>query len=211
MARKQTLFYADVVNLLRFIYPPKDYIYRDDFNGELIILRNSEHLIAVEIKSEKEVDKLSTQSSGTTFKVLRNKINSLRCFTNRGDGKHKGWLAILAQCWDYMQNGLPSDIQRDTFSIKEDILVLPYDKKVELNTALCNLYKYYQTIQIPEPTILDYPTDNISILIYRHDHLDSFFNGVQKIDNESSACETSDMERNERDSNSKNIPRKGRS
>ena len=185
MARKQTLFYTDAVNLLRSIYLPKDYKYRDDFYGELIILRNSDHLITVEIKSEKEVENLSTQS-GNTFKELRDKINSLRCFTSRGDGKHKGWLAILAQCWDYMQNGLPADIQRNTFSIKEDILVLPYDKKGELKTDLCMLHTHCPTIQFPEPTILDYPTDNISILIYMHDHLDSFFKEVQQIDSEPS-------------------------
>ena len=181
MARKQTLFYADAVNLLRTIYRTNDYIYRDDFNGELIILRKPEHLISVEIKSEKEVEKLSTQSSGTTFKELREKINSLSCFTSRGDGKHKGWIAILAQCWDYMQNGLPADIERNIFSIKEDILILPYDKKGELNNALCKLHTYCSTIQTPVPTVLDYPADNMSILIYTHAHLDSFFDEVQQI------------------------------
>ena len=185
MTRKQTLFYTDSVNILRSIYKTKDYKYRDDFYGEIIILRDYDHLITVEIKSEKEVASVSTQS-GTTFRDLRDKINSLSCFGNRGDGKHKGWLAILAQCWDYMQNGLPDDIQRDSYSSKEDLLVLPYDKKDELKAALCELNRHFPSIEAPEPTIHDYPSDNISILIYRHNDLDSFFEKIQSIDSEPS-------------------------
>ena len=72
MLRKQTLFYTNAVNILMSIYRPKEYTYRDDFLGELIILRDSEHLISVEIKSDKKVAKLSSLS-GKTFKNLRDK------------------------------------------------------------------------------------------------------------------------------------------
>jgi hypothetical protein len=180
MVRKQTLFYADAVNILRSLYLPKDYIYRDDFHGELIISRIPDHLIIIEIKSEKEVGNLSTLT-GNTFTDLRSKINSLQCFSARGCGKYKGWLAILAQCWDYMQNGLPTDIERNSFSKKEDILVLPYDKKCELKAALCKLQEYRSTIQIPEPTVHDYPDDNMSILIYRHEQLHTLFEQLQQM------------------------------
>lgn len=181
MARKQTLFYADAVNILRSIYKPRDYTYREDFNGDLIILRNNDHLITVEIKSEREVKRLSTLS-GRTFEDLRRKINSLNCFSERGSGKYKGWLAILAQCWDYMQNGLPTDINGNSFAIRDDILVIPYNKKAELKTALQKLsLPYDSNMRIPRPKVHDYPADNMSVLIYDHESLNLFFDQVRQV------------------------------
>jgi hypothetical protein len=183
MLRKQTLFYTDAVNILRKIYLPKDYTYRDDFLGELIMLRESEHLLTVEIKSEKEVQAVSTMS-GKTFKELRDKINSLQCLSSHGNGKYKGWLAILAQCWDYMETGLPSDIDRNSFSVIEDVLVLPYDKKCELRDAIDKIITTNSSLSILLHTAHDYPSDNISVLIYKHDQLDRFFNDVKALSSE---------------------------
>lgn len=183
MLRKQTLFYTDAVNILRNIYLPKDYTYRDDYLGELIMLREGEHLLSVEIKSEKEVQALSTMS-GETFKELRDKINSLQCLSSHGDGKHKGWLAILAQCWDYMETGLPSNIDKNAFTVIDDVLVLPYDKKCELQDAIDKIKTENSSLSIPLHTVRDFPSENISVLIYRHDQLDRFFNDIKALESE---------------------------
>ena len=182
LLRKQTLFYADSLNILRRIYLPNDYTYRDDFKGELLMYRKREHLLSVEIKSEKEVENVSTTSGGA-FKELRSIINSLQCLSKHGHGRHKGWLAMLAQCWDYMQNGLPPDLVRDSFTTTEDVLVLPYDKKSQLHEALQEI-KISANISIPLNTIHDYPSDNISLLIYKHDQLDCFFEKLKKYHSE---------------------------
>jgi len=108
--RKQTLFYAAAVAYLRDIFEITSYHFRDDFAGDLII-HDDTHILCIEIKSESEVSGVST-TSGKKFKSLRTKINALPCLS----GQNKGWLAYLAQPFDYMNNDLPTDIENDQFS-----------------------------------------------------------------------------------------------
>ena len=176
--RGQTLFYADAVNVLRSIYPQNEYCYRDDrFRGELIIFRPTEILISVEIKSEVESKAVSTKKEGSTFKDLRKKIHSLNCLN--GNGRAMGWLSFLAQCWDNLDTGLPSDVQASQFSTRNDILILPLDKESELCEALSGITSACTTCVAPTPKVIHRPSENISVLIYVHDELTRFFQQVQ--------------------------------
>ena len=91
--RKQSLFYTDVIVYLRKIYPPEDgFNFKDDFDGDLFICKEN-FLSVVEIKSEKEVENVSTLRNGETFPALREKIHSLS-LTRSPNGKYAGWLCV---------------------------------------------------------------------------------------------------------------------
>lgn len=180
--RGQTLFYTDAVNLLRTIYPVTDYEYRDGggFRGELLIYRENQIVISVEIKSETETKAVSSQRSGKAFKVLRDKIHSIQCLKN--NGKAQGWIAFLAQCWHYMASNLPRDIQSGHFPAREDILVIPSDRETDLVEALACISSHHSDCPSPTPTALRYPSVNVSVLIYCHQTLTDFFEKIQRME-----------------------------
>ncbi len=172
--RAQTLFYTDAVNLLRRIYPPPDYEYRDDFDGEVLITRGSDLLLSVEIKSEVEADAIST-TNGAKFADVRTAINSLSGLT----GKQKGWMACLAQCWDYMQTGLPSQLTGISFSDRQDVLIMPSDREAELVGALQAVKIAVASCPIPTPYALRYPAENMCVYHYGHAALMALFESLK--------------------------------
>jgi hypothetical protein len=180
--RGQTLFYADAVNVLRTIYPTKDYSYLDGdgFKGEFLILRENQILISVEIKSELETKAVSSKKTGEAFKELRAKIHALRCLEK--NGKAQGWIAFLAQCWDYMANRLPEELRSGNYTKRDDVLVIPSDKEPDLENALHCISAKHPDCPKPTTTALRYPSDNITILIYAHQNLTDFFQKIQHIE-----------------------------
>ena len=178
--RGQTLFYADAVIELREHFPVDTYCYRDDgFKGELLISRSRETLMSVEIKSEIETRKVSTKRSGRAFKPLRDKIHSLSCLHRNGQAK--GWLSFLAQCWDYMANRLPSDLASAEYANREDLLVIPFDKETELDAAVTLITTAHSACQVNAHRTIRNQAGNITVLIYQHDALYTFFRNIQAI------------------------------
>lgn len=170
LRRGQTLFYTDAVNLLRQLYSPQDYRYRDDFDGELLILRGAELLISVEIKSEAEADALST-TSGKKFADVRTAINRNESLS----GKQKGWMACVAQCWDYMETGLPTDLRSVQFAERRDILVVPLDSEQDLIGALQSVRSSNPNYILPDPFAVRFPSDNVTVLHFCHADLTTLF------------------------------------
>ena len=184
--RGQTLFYTDAVNLLRRIYPPRDYQYRDDFDGEVLISHETALLLSVEIKSEVEADAVSP-TNGAKFADVRLAINAHKGLT----GKQKGWMACVAQCWDYMQSGLPPDLLQQPFSRRQDVLVMPLDRESDLQGTLTALHDSNSDYVLPSPFILRYPTENMVVFHFEHEQLTQIFDQLKqnrKSDFEPSAC-----------------------
>ena len=178
--RGKTLFYADTVNFVRATFPPRDYSYRDDFAGDLILCQGSDTLFVVEIKSEAETKQVSTKPTGPDLNGLRPKIHSLSCLDDTGNAK--GWLSILAQCWHYMESGLPDDLRIVTFKEKSDVLIIPADKEKELGGALECLAKVHQTCIAPEVVGVRRPSENMTMLVYRHEELNRLFQALAGIE-----------------------------
>jgi len=177
-ARKQVLFYTDAVSYLRSIFNPADWEYLDDFPGDLIIMRKPRLLLVVEIKSEKEIATLSS-TNGKAFGRLRNKINSISFFAKRGNGKYKGWLAILAQPWDYLINSLPACIANITFQEQRIALAVPLDKVDDLYTAVSMVQAGLAGVPALHACRLEKPKDNIAILMYEAAELTAFFQSIE--------------------------------
>lgn len=176
--RGQTLFYTDVVEYLRQIFSLHDYEYRDDFVGDLIISKTCEVIYIIEIKSEIECKFLS-KTNGEAFKELREKINSLKIF-NSLEGKYNGWLAIIAQPYDYFKfKKLPDDIKQKTFKSVEIVIAIPKDKLEDCEYALNKVSEEYK---IAKPVYRKlYKTEfNITVLFFGFADLDMFFTNILK-------------------------------
>ncbi len=179
--RGQTLFYTEAVNYLRKIFNTEDYDYIDNckgFTGDLIISsRNRKKLMMIEIKSENETEPVSTKKRGSTFFKLRKIIASLDKITSQ----NQGWLAYIAQVWDYMDKfpvyKKQVDITKNNLKVFEDLLVIPANKRCELDGAL-RMFNLEYKIKIPQYTFLENQTKNIVVLIFKHNELDVFFNAV---------------------------------
>lgn len=178
--RAETLFYSDVVAYLKQVFPPQDFIYRDDFVGDLIIYRPNEVMFVIEIKSEKECDNVSS-TKAKAFEELRVRINSLKIFDKNSKGKYKGWLAFIAQPWDYyVSNKLPNCIESNSFDEIEIVLAFPYDKLGDCMHAINEVSENYK-FNKPRMRRLYKIESNIIILFFEFMSVNSFFENIKNI------------------------------
>lgn len=178
--RKQPLFYSEVINFLKNVFPPENgYHYRDDFDGDLFIVGYN-ILRLVEIKSESEMKNVSTERGGRnpTFRSLREKIHSLS-ITQKPNGKYAGWLCYLAQLQNYLER-MPDNVDIPNFEEIDLLFSIPYNRYNEFVETLAKVNEVYG-ISPPISWKLIHEYQNFIILVFKRDLVDAFFQDISQI------------------------------